>query len=312
MKFEKVKKILIKSLGFFTTLLSFVVIYLILFKDGHLQDLTTAVIVEFIVLTMLAVSTKFFWYTSTENSVRTSNEYLDKRKLVIDALDEEVVDAEDFDSFIDAENENNYYSYIADHCGKLTAKNYEQNIFDKFHYLFNKRKLKQKYANLEDTKQTFEDFINEFYMQKYKRHIEYKALKLHKLSGSSIRSLTRSTNGLIDDRNFANTRKTSYLISTTLMSVAFMFVTALISFTNKDNIDLQRAILKMTLYTVQILLSILQSVLTARITVNTEDIAYFNRVIGILHRYRSYKRRKDDGVIDKQISPQTTNINIVK
>ena len=148
--------------------------------------------------------------------------------------------------------------------------------------------------------------------QKYKRHIEYKALKLHKLSGSSIRSLTRSTNGLIDDRNFANTRKTSYLISTTLMSVAFMFVTALISFTNKDNIDLQRAILKMTLYTVQILLSILQSVLTARITVNTEDIAYFNRVIGILHRYRSYKRRKDDGVIDKQISPQTTNINIVK
>lgn len=272
MKIEKIKRVLVQSLGILTTVLSFIIIYLMLFKDGHLQELTTSVIIEFLILALIAISTRFFWYTSTESSVRSSPAYLDTRKKVTDALDEEIDDAQDFDNFIDIENDNNYNRYISNRCKNMTIKNYKLSLADRIHKLFHKGK---------DTR---------FYMIRYMLRVERAANKLHKLSGASIRSLTQSADGLIDDRNHASTKKMAYLITSTVGSLILMFITAAISFTNKEDIDMQRVILKMCLYTAQILFSILQSVLTAKMTVNDEDIAYFNKIIAILERYASHKK----------------------
>jgi hypothetical protein len=69
-----------------------------------------------------------------------------------------------------------------------------------------------------------------------------------------------------------------------------MFITATISYTNKQDTDRTQAILKMIIYVSNILFSILQAILKARITVVSEDIAYFNKILSIIEKYSAYKK----------------------
>ena len=269
----KFKKWIIRLLGVFTTTISLVLIYLILFKDGDIQSISKAMLIEFIVIASLCLSTKFFWYTSTENSIRNSDDYLNKRKAVTQIISEEIQDAKDFDTFIDVENDENYNTYVSNHCKNLTIDNYKLSVFDWIHWFFNR---KDKY----------------FYLKRYVLTIENKATKLHKLSGSNIRALTTTTDGLTDDRNSADMRKVKFLIWSTLFSLCIMLVTSTIAFTDKENIDVTAAILKMLIYTANIMFSILQAVLEARLIVSTEDIAYFNKIVSIIEKYAAYKAKR--------------------
>lgn len=268
----KFKNWIVQGLGIFTTVLSIALIYLILFKDGKLRDVSFAMIIEFVTIIIIAVSTKFFWYTSTESNIRTSQQYLDKRKVVSEAINDNVDNAKDFDDFIELENDNNYNKYVSSRCKHMTANNYKMTLFDRIHWLF-KRKPKL------------------WYMNQYILRVERKANKLHKLSGHCIRSLTQSKDGLTDDRNNANIKKMRFLWTGAVFSFISMFFTAAIVFESKTDIDLQYAILKMIMYVFQILFSILQSILKARSTVSNEDTAYFNRVLSIVEKYVAYKTK---------------------
>lgn len=267
----KFKNTIIQLLGLFTTALSIVLIYLILFKDGHLRELTTPILVEFIVIATLTISAKFFWYTSTENAIRSSEDYLDKRDIVAKTIAAEVDDAGKFDEFIDAENDANYNRYVSNKCRNMTIDNYRLTFLDKLHRLFYHKDKR-------------------FYVVRYMLKVEYKANRLHKLSGACIRSLTTSENGLTDDRNKAAAKKITFLWTGAAFSFILMFVTATIAFTNKQDTDKTQAILKMIIYVSNILFSILQAILKARITVVSEDIAYFNKILSILEKYTAYKK----------------------
>jgi hypothetical protein len=268
----KFRNWIVQLLGLFTTLLSIALIYLILFKDGHLRELTIPILVEFMIVTSLTISAKFFWYTSTENAVRSSDDYINKRNIVAETISTEIDDATQFDEFIDNENEANFNRYVSNRCRNMTVDNYRLSLFDKIHRIFH------------------HDTDKRFYMTRYVLRVERKANKLHKLSGSCIRSLTTSIDGLTDDRNKATAKKITFLWSGAIFSFAFMFITATIAFTNKEDTDTTQAVTKMIIYVSNILFSILQAVLKARITVVSEDIAYFNKILSILEKYAAYKK----------------------
>lgn len=266
----KLKNWLLQLLGVFTTILSMAAIYLILFKDGKLQEISSNMLVEFAVVIVIAVSTKFFWYTSTENSIRTGEQYLAKREIVVTAIDTHITDAKNFDDFIAIENENNYNIYLSNKCKNMTVDNYKLSLADKLHKLF-KHKPKK------------------WYMIRYMLKIERDANAKHKLSGPNIRALTQTTDGLTDDRNMAASKKFTFLWTGAVFSFASMFITAAVAFEDKANIDMRYATLKMIIYFSQILFSILQAVLKARMIVVSEDIAYFNRILSIIEKYQTYK-----------------------
>lgn len=268
----KFKNLLVQLLGIFTTVLSIALIYLILFRDGELRAISAAMIIEFAVVILLAVTTKFFWYTSTESSIRTSEQYLEKRKIVSQAIEDNIDDAKDFDDFIEIENDSNYNKYVSNRCKNMTVRNYKLSLFDRLHKLFMHKD-------------------NLWYMTRYMLKVERRANKQHKLSGSNIRSLSQSSDGLTDDRNRANFKKLTFLWTGAAFSVVSMFFTAAIVFEQKTDIDMQYAILKMIMYVSQILFSILQSILKARVTVSTEDLLYFNRVLSIIEKYIAYKTK---------------------
>lgn len=267
----KFKNWIVKTLGIFTTLLSVALIYLILFKDGKLRPLSANMLIEFCTVIMIAVSTKFFWYTSTESTIRTSQQYLDKRDIVSGAIEEHIQDAKEFDDFIEIENDNNYNKYVSNRCKNMTALNYKMSFFDWLHWLIKRE-------------------TREFYMIRYMLKVERQANNQHKLSGHSIRSLTQSNYGLTDDRNFADIKKIRFLWTGAVFSFSVMFLTAAIAFEDKLDMDIEYAMLKMVMYVSQILFSILQSILKARMTVANEDMAYFNRILSILEKYIAYKK----------------------
>lgn len=268
----KFKNWIVQALGVITTIISIALIYLILFKDGKLRNISAAMLVEFVTVIIVAISTKFFWYTSTENSIRTSEQYLEKRGVVSDAIDTTITDAADFDEFIETENDNNYNKYVSNRCKNMTVHNYRMSFFNCIHWLFFHKPRK-------------------YYMIKYMLAVERRANRQHKLSGHCIRSLTQSSDGLTDDRNKATMKKLRFLWSGAVFSLISMFFTAAIAFEDKTDIDMQYAILKMIMYVSQILFSILQSILKARATVINEDIAYFNRILSIVEKYQAYKAK---------------------
>lgn len=269
----KFKQWLVRLLGIITTSLSLVLIYLILYKDGNIQSISKSMLIEFAVIVMLALSTKFFWYTSTESSIRCSEDYMTKRESVTNLISEEITDARDFDEFIDMENDINYNKYVSNKCRYMTVDNYKLSLFDWVHWLFKKKP-------------------KSFYMTRYMLKVERDANKQHKLSGSNIRSLTTEINGLTDDRNNANRKKIQFLTTGTIFSLVSMFVTAAITFTDKENFDKDYAMLKMIIYTTNIVFSVLQAILKARLTVATEDIAYFNKIVSIVEKYSSFKIKR--------------------
>lgn len=268
----KFKQWIVQSIGLITTILSVALIYLILFKDGDLQPISKAMLIEFIVIITLTLSTKFFWYTSTESTVRSSDEYLQKRTVVTNTIEEVITDAHDFDKFIETENDANYNRYVSSRCKSMTVRNYKLSFADKIHKLFYRKN-------------------NEYYMIRYMLAVERKAARIHKLSGANIRSLTQSIDGFTDDRNKANQKKISFLTSGTIFSVVSMFLTAAIVFNDKQDMDVMYAVLKFAIYVSNILFSILQAILKARLTVSVEDLAYFNKIISILEKYEAYKAK---------------------
>lgn len=269
----KFKQWLINLLGAITTAISLILIYLILFKDGNLQSISKAMLIEFIVVVSLCLSTKFFWYTSTESAIRNSESYLEKRTSVAELIEEEIIDAHDFDTFISIENDENYNTYVSNYCKNITVDNYKLSFFDWVHWLFYRES-------------------KAFYLRRYILQVERRAAKLHKLSGANIRALTTTANGLIDDRNNADAQKAKFLIGGTVFSIGMMLITSMVVFTDKQDIDQAAAILKMLIYTANIVFSILQAVLKARLVVATEDIAYFNKVVSIVEKYAAFKTHR--------------------
>lgn len=267
----KFKNWLVQLLGVLTTVLSLVLIYLILFTDGVLRELSAAMVIEFLTVIFIGISTKFFWYTSTESSIRSSDQYLEKRAVVAEAIDTNIDDAKQFDEFIEVENDNNYNKYVSNRCKNMTLDNYKMSLFDWLHWLF-KRENKL------------------FYMKRYMLKVERNANKQHKLSGANIRSMTQTADGLTDDRNKAGSKKLTFLWLGSTISFALMLFTAIVVFETKSDLDIKYAILKMVMYVSQILFSILQSILKAKMTVSTEDLAYFNRILSIVEKYQAYKK----------------------
>jgi hypothetical protein len=227
-------------------------------------------------MTILAVSAKGFWYASVENSVRTSAKYLDNKMTVLDALDREVTDPQHFDKFIDNENIRNYNLFVANHVGNLTEQNFKLPLYIKFvNWLYKKLGLPTK--------------SKRYYLNRYIIKIERKAMKLHKLSSANILTLCQTSDGLVDDRNSANKHKWGYFITSTVMSVAIMFALAMIGFSAKEDIDTTATLLKMLMYSVTIISSILQTILRAYMTVQYDDTLYFKKIMSIVDKYISFK-----------------------
>lgn len=273
---ESWKKIILNCLGIISTAATLVVIYFVLFMTGVMHELTSAIIIEYIVLLILALSTKSFWYASIENSIRTSEKYEKMNDEVIELIDDEVADAFDFDKFIYYENINNYNIYVSNRCAGLTVGNYKYSVRDKFEiavrWLIRRKQPKR------------------FYAERYVKKVMFKAAKLHKLSAANILTFRETVDGLTDDRNPTHKKKIIYLIGGSFMSAILMFVTAVISFEMRESVDTRAAVIKMIMYSVQILMSILQTILRANSDVSRGDKAYFRSLINILTKYRDYKK----------------------
>ena len=273
---KKWKIILINGLGALTTVATIAIIYFVLYLQGVIQHISQATVIEFLVLIILSGSTKFFWYTSTESSIRNGKAYNEKKESALAAIKEIVVDQQDFDRFIDNENDKNYNRYVSNHCKNLTIRNFRPTFLNKIENLYRKFKKLPLKTNV--------DFLND-----YVHRIERKANALHKLSASNILSLSVSEEGLTDDRNNASSEKMKYLIGGSILSIITTFATAMISFQPNADVDTKAAAVKMVMYSANILMSILQTIIKALITVGTSDTEYFRKIINILEKYEDYK-----------------------
>ena len=273
---KKWKIILINGLGALTTAATIAIIYFVLYLQGVIRHISQATVIEFLVLIILSGSTKFFWYTSTESSIRNGKSYNEKKESALAAIKEIVVDQQDFDKFIDNENDKNYNRYVSNHCKNLTIRNFRPTFLNKIENLYRKFKKLPLKTNV--------DFLND-----YVHRIERKANALHKLSASNILSLSVSEEGLTDDRNNASSEKMKYLIGGSILSIITTFATAMISFQPNADVDTKAAAVKMVMYSANILMSILQTIIKALITVGTSDTEYFRKIINILEKYEDYK-----------------------
>ena len=273
---KKWKTLLLNLLGLVTTIGTIAVIYFVLYLQGSIKHLGQDIVIEFIVMIILSSSTKFFWYMSTESSIRNSEKYIKRKDLAIDAINEIVKDQQDFDKFIDIQNLVNYNTYVSNRCKGLTPNNYKLTFRHKLINLF--RRL----AHLRP--RTRRDFLNAYVLR-----VERKASKIHKLSASNIVNLSDDEDGLIDDRNKAAKAKMKYLVMGTLFSIISMFATAMIGFAPNPNVDMKAATVKMVMYSANILMAILQTIFKAYLSVSTNDTVYFRKIVNILEKYESYK-----------------------
>lgn len=273
---KKWKTLLLNLLGLVTTIGTIAVIYFVLYLQGSIKHLGQDTVIEFTVMIILSSSTKFFWYMSTESSIRNSEKYIKRKDLAIDAINEIVKDLQDFDNFIDIQNLVNYNTYVSNRCKGLTPNNYKLTFRHKLINLF--RRL----AHLRP--RTRREFLNAYVLR-----VERKASKIHKLSASNIVNLSDDEDGLIDDRNKAAKAKTKYLVMGTLFSIVSMFATAMIGFAPNPNVDMKAATVKMVMYSANILMAILQTIFKAYLSVSTNDTVYFRKIVNILEKYESYK-----------------------
>jgi hypothetical protein len=281
---KKWKTLLLNLLGLVTTVGTIAVIYFVLYLQGSIKHLGQDTVIEFAVMIILSSSTKFFWYMSTESSIRNSEKYIKRKDLAIDAINEIVKDQQDFDNFIDIQNLVNYNTYVSNRCKGLTPNNYKLTFRHKLINLF--RRL----AHLRP--RTRREFLNAYVLR-----VERKASKIHKLSASNIVNLSDDEDGLIDDRNKAAKAKTKYLVMGTLFSIVSMFATAMIGFAPNPNVDMKAATVKMVMYSANILMAILQTIFKAYLSVSTNDTVYFRKIVNILEKYESY--RENPVVINK-------------
>lgn len=273
---KKWKTLLLNLLGLITTAGTIAVIYFVLYLQGSIKHLGQDTIIEFAVMIILSSSTKFFWYMSTESSIRNSEKYTKRKDLAIDAINEIVKDQQDFDKFIDMQNLVNYNTYVSNRCKGLTPNNYKLTFRHKLINLF--RRL----AHLRP--RTRREFLNAYVLC-----VERKASKIHKLSASNIVNLSDDEDGLIDDRNKAAKAKMKYLVMGTLFSIISMFATAMIGFAPNPNVDMKAATVKMVMYSANILMAILQTIFKAYLSVSTNDTVYFRKIVNILEKYEAYK-----------------------
>lgn len=273
---KKWKTLLLNLLGLVTTVGTIAVIYFVLYLQGSIKHLGQDTVIEFVVMIILSSSTKFFWYMSTESSIRNSEKYIKRKDLAIDAINEIVKDQQDFDKFIDIQNLVNYNTYVSNRCKGLTPNNYKLTFRHKLINLF--RRL----AHLRP--RTRREFLNAYVLR-----VERKASKIHKLSASNIVNLSDDEDGLIDDRNKAAKAKTKYLVMGTLFSIVSMFATAMIGFAPNPNVDMKAATVKMVMYSANILMAILQTIFKAYLSVSTNDTVYFRKIVNILEKYEAYK-----------------------
>lgn len=273
---KKWKTLLLNLLGLVTTIGTIAVIYFVLYLQGSIKHLGQDTVIEFAVMIILSSSTKFFWYMSTESSIRNSEKYIKRKDLAIDAINEIVKDQQDFDKFIDIQNLVNYNTYVSNRCKGLTPNNYKLTFRHKLINLF--RRL----AHLRP--RTRREFLNAYVLR-----VERKASKIHKLSASNIVNLSDDEDGLIDDRNKAAKAKTKYLVMGTLFSIVSMFATAMIGFAPNPNVDMKAATVKMVMYSANILMAILQTIFKAYLSVSTNDTVYFRKIVNILEKYESYR-----------------------
>lgn len=295
------KKFVINSLGVITTAATLAVIYFVLYMTGAVREISNEVIIEYLVMLVLSLITKSFWYISVESSFRTSKDYIELEQSVLDTINTLVEDTYNFDDFIANENILNYNKYILSKCRGLTVANYRYKFTDNverlFRWLFFCRKDKT------------------YYVQRYVHRVENKASRLHQLSSANILTFNSSGNGLTDDRNIATRKKFMYILGGSLLSAVFTFVTAMIGFNPKDGVDQRAALIKMVLYSTQILMSVLQTILQANINVKSGDTEYFRKISNILEKYRIYKDNpKNVSPIDyklKEVIDATNNSETV-
>ena len=170
----------------------------------------------------------------------------------------------------------------------MTIRNFRPTFLNKIENLYRKFKKLPLKTNV--------DFLND-----YVHRIERKANALHKLSASNILSLSVSEEGLTDDRNNASSEKMKYLIGGSILSIITTFATAMISFQPNADVDTKAAAVKMVMYSANILMSILQTIIKALITVGTSDTEYFRKIINILEKYEDYKVKPERVIRVEQV-----------
>lgn len=298
----KFKKFMLNIVGVSATLVSIGIIYLILFKQGIIKDLSHTFWIEFGIVSFLMVEMRTFWYKDTELRLRNSEEYIEKKGLVEDAIEETVDDAEDFDAYIDIENNINYNVYIKNNTDNVTSKNYKLTLFDKL------QNLKISIVNLFCKvfhKQQQVIFSREYFFEKFKIRIQQKACKIHKLSSSGI--LTMSQQPLLDDRNYAAKHKLLYLLFGTITTILVIALAALIGFNEK--LTDEETLTKFAIYTGGMLFAIGQTVVTATMSIRLGDFNYFRRILKIMDRYSSYKKARSKEEINNAYTSNETSSN---
>ena len=269
---SRIKTFVINTMGLLTTLAMVAVIYIILYLDGAVGEPDNSVLIEFVIITGLAVYCKIFWYKSSENSVRTSKQYIEDRQALSDEIDASIDDPYQFDDFISTENTLNYNRYMDSKCKHLTLKNYKLKFIDKWYDFWHYKQEKI------------------FHLKRYILRCERRARRINQLSASRITSGSQCY--LVDDRNFSRRHKFNYIVFGTVISIAMFGLMSIMVFKRKEDIDPYVVAIKMVTYITSMIFNILSTIISATSSTKTDDYDYMRRIYKILDRFSNYKKNK--------------------
>lgn len=261
---NKIKNLMINILGAVVTALATAVILLMtMYSLGYTIDYIIQHWPEFLVITVLTLIVRFFWYLSIENKELSSSEFEEKTQLTRQAITDSIKDITHFEKYLDILTKQKRQRYIDNKVSRLTTENYKLSLFDKLQRL---------------DKQTA--FI------KYKHRVERRANRIRPFNSNNFISLIDNDEIGLDDRNYHTKHKVFYQISSIIISTITTAIFALVAFIPGGTGNWARALI----YIASMLISVGQTIMTASYTTKRDFISFYRKLITIIESYEIYKQ----------------------
>lgn len=235
------------NIGGIITLLTLIILFGVVFVGVGIVELNQTFLVELTLVSILAIQTRFFWYTQTEINVLLDPELIKAKDVYDNLVDASKINITELDECLKEMDEENYNEFVKGYMGHVTPENSGQRKYDKM-------------------------------MAKARR----KADRIKKLRSSDI--LTRGdTKVLYDSKNYMGQEKFTYQIVSSVVSVAITIVLASIAF-NNITLSWESAFRYIT-YVWSIISAAIMTVFTAKRKTVKEFRSHLSRLQFILDKF---------------------------
>lgn len=242
-----------KFLSLAVTVLMLVLLFFIIFIVGEIREPSPTFFLEITIITILVLIIRFNWYNYGEDKKLSEKEITDKQDSLDTYRDDEITNIYDFEKFLETLNDDNRKYYIKNKMKNRTranCKNYD--------------KLLEKYTKLS-------------------------LKKVRDVKSSDIKT-RGDTLYLVDSKNYANSKKITFQIASSIISIVLSIVLACIG--AKEILLNWANVFRYFGYVFIMCWTALSTLTYAMRTTGIETLDYLKRIQFIIDKYVNWKDGK--------------------